>query len=344
MKDVTISEIARLADVSKSTVSRVLNGTGYVSEETREKVEKIMHERSYAPSSAARNLSKRENDTIGVIFPEEAGNAFYNEILRGISSVVDANNLILIYCSTNNNIEKDIKALKLMRRQRVKGMIYAPAIDYKNTDKFQTIHKLLSDLRAPVVILDREFDNMHYDGVYSNNFKGAYMATEALIKAGHRKIGIVTGDLNLSIGRERFYGYKQALYDNNINLNKKFVVEGRFDKDISYVNTKEMLKDKSWPTAFFVSNNASSEGFLKAVFEKGLRVPEDIAYIGFDKVDGLEIFALKFSYVERDVFRMGTDAMKLLLKRLENPNGEVEQVIQQPYLKLLGSELMPEPK
>ena len=339
MKNMTISEIAKLAEVSKATVSRVLNSTGYVSEETRNKVKKIIRENSYTPSSTARNLSKQENDTIGVIIPE-TGNPFFGEILMGIVSVVDVNNLTLIYCNSNNTPEKDIKALKLLRRQRVRGLIYTPAIDYKNNEYDELIKTLLSDIGAPVVILDREFDNMLYDGVYSNNFKGAYMATEALIKAGHRKIGIVTGDLNLSIGRERFDGYKQALTDNNIALHKKFILEGKFEKEISYINTKEMLKEKVRPTAFFVSNNASSAGFLTAVFEKGLSIPQDIAYIGFDKVEGLDIFGHKFSYVERDVFRMGTDAMNLLLKRIENPGGEKSQIIIQPYLKLMGSEIV----
>ena len=339
MKNITISEIANLANVSKATVSRVLNSTGYVSEETRNKVKKIIRENSYTPSSTARNLSKQENDTIGVVIPE-TGNPFFGEILKGITNVVDANNLTLIYCNTDNNAEKDMKALKLLRRQRVRGLVYTPAIDYKNSEYDDVIHTLLSDIGAPVVILDREFDSMHFDGVYSNNFKGAYMATEALIKAGHRKIGIVAGDLNLSIGRERFYGYKQALNDNNISMHKKFILEGKFDKDISYSKTKEMLNEKVRPTAFFVSNNASSAGFLTAVFEKGMNIPQDIAYIGFDKVDGIEILAQKFSYVERDVLSMGTSAMNLLLKRIENPDRERTQTIVQPYLKLMGSELL----
>jgi len=339
MKNMTISEIAKLAEVSKATVSRVLNSTGYVSEATRNKVKKIIRENSYTPSSTARNLSKQENDTIGVVIPE-TGNPFFAEILKGISHVVDANNLTLIYCNTDNNAEKDIKALKLLRRQRVRGLIFTPAIDYKSSEYNETIHTLLANIGAPVVILDREFDNLRFDGVYSNNFRGAYMATEALIKAGHRKIGIVTGDLNLSIGRERFDGYKQALYDNNITVHKKYILEGKFDKDISYGKTKEMLNEKVRPTAFFVSNNASSAGFLTAVFEKGLNIPQDIAYIGFDKVDGIEILAQKFSYVERDVLSMGTDAMKLLLKRIDNPSGEKTQIIIQPYLKLMGSEIV----
>ncbi len=195
----TINDIAKKANVSKSTVSRVLNNSGYVNQETREKVEKVIKENAYYPSAQARSLSKRESNTIGVIIPE-ADNLFFVEVLRGISEVVDENDMTLIFCNTNNNLRKEKRALDTIIMQRVKGLIFTPVNDHSNDE---TEHKLKQKLRAiniPTVLLDRGVENSGWDGVFFENYKSAYKATEILINEGHKKIGVITGDLNLKIG------------------------------------------------------------------------------------------------------------------------------------------------
>lgn len=338
MPEMTIHDIAKEAGVGKSTVSRVINGTGYVNAETRRKIEEVMKRNSYQPSSAARSLSKKESDTIGIIIPE-ANNPFFAEILNGVSQTVDDNNFTLILCNTSNDIEKDFRSLKVMLRQRVKGLIFTPAGDYSTSEQFDSLNSLLKQLRCPVVMLDRAIKNLQIDGVYSDNYNSAFMATEALIKAGHRKVGIIEGDLKLSIGSERLAGYEKALKTYGIKKDDRYIVPGNFDAETTYILMKGLLESGDLPTAFFISNNLSCSGFLRAVYEKGLRIPEDIAFIVFDKVIGQDFLNMKFSYIERDVPYMGRMAMKLLLKRFEEPARTNECIIMEPTLKLLGSEM-----
>ena len=337
MKEVTISDIAKKAGVAKSTVSRVINEKGYVKEATRVKIEKIMQELSYTPSATARSLSMQKSSVVGVVFPE-MDNPFFAKIIQSINVVLSQNELTVMLYFTANKVEEDIKALNTIRCQRVCGLIYTPAIEYENEDKKDTIMQILSGIGTPVVLLDRTIPGTSYDGVYSNNFEGAYSATRALIAAGHTKIGIVLGDMTLSIGRDRYLGFKKALEDNGVKFRNKYAIHGEFNTEITYQETKKFLTGNDLPTAFFVSNNLSSKGFLKAVFENGLKIPEDLAYIGFDPVDGIEIFGLEYSCLDRNVEHMGTEAARLLMKRMANVYGKTEQIPLTPVLRLRGSE------
>lgn len=337
MKATTISEIAKQANVGKATVSRVINGTGYVHVETRKKIEELIKHYKYTPSATARNLSKRESSTIGVIIPE-ADNQFFAEILKGISNVVDDNNLTLMFCNTDNTPEKDVKSLLIMQQQRVKGLIFTPAIDYQKPEEYEKIKDLVNGIHAPVVLLDRMIGNLNYDGVYFDNCESAYLATEVLINVGHKKIGVLAGDLNLNLGRERLAGYKKALDNYHIEVEDRYILHSNFNMNTAYSLTKQILQSSDRPTAFLACNNLSSMGFLKAVFEMGLRIPEDLAFMGIDRVYGLDFFGLSYSYVDRDVPYMGAEAMRLLLRNIENPSHPHEQIIMPPHLHLVGSE------
>ncbi|MDR1612684.1 MAG: LacI family transcriptional regulator [Planctomycetota bacterium] len=337
MSRTTIHDIAQLAGVGKATVSRVLNRTGYVSEETRRKVEKVIREHTYTPSAMARNLSRRASDTIGVIIPE-ADNPFFAEILKGISGVVDDHNLTLIFCNTDNTMEKDLRSLHTVYKQQVRGLIYTPAIDYAAAGKREAVRQILDKLRVPVVVLDRPLDGLDLDGVFSDNNAGAYAATQALIRAGHRRIGIVAGDLELSIGRERLKGFERALSDHGLAVERRHVVKGRFDASTSYRLTQQLLAGKNIPTAFFAANNLSAYGFLKAVFEKGFKIPDDMGFISFDRLGNLNDLGFRLSYTDRDVIGMGVEAMRLLLAKIENPGKRTETIVCPSKLSLLGSE------
>ena len=188
---ITITDIAALAGVSKSTVSRVLTGAGYVNDETREKIEKIIKEYGYQPSESARSLSKKTTNTIGVVVPE-IDNSFYSEVLNGIGQIVDENNYNIIYFNTNNSIVKEEKALQMLKAQRVRGVILAAAVDYSEPEATENLKQLLEKINAPVVLLDREIDGINLDKVVYDNFGSAFAATEALIRAGNKTIGIIT--------------------------------------------------------------------------------------------------------------------------------------------------------
>ncbi|MDD3172322.1 MAG: LacI family DNA-binding transcriptional regulator [Herbinix sp.] len=334
---ITIKDIARIAGVSKSTVSRVLTDSGYVNEDTKRKIEDVMKEYGYQPSASARNLSKRETRTIGVIVPE-IGNSFFSEVLSGITEIVDRNDLTLIYCNTDNNALKEEKALKMLAGQRVRGMILTPAIDYSEPNVVKKLRELLNKLNAPVVFVDRDMENSKWDGVFYENFQSAYCATEVLIKEGHQTIGIITGDLNLKIARDRFKGYCQAMEDYHIPVYDKHIYHGDFQTNTAYKLSKQMFESGDIPDAIFTCNNLTSLGFIKAARENKIKLGRDIAAIGIDHVEVLDIIDYNFSCVTRDAVEMGRKAMNLLLDRIENPTKE-RTISVMPYrLVLKGSE------
>ncbi len=337
MKTVTIFDIAQEAGVGKSTVSRVINGTGYVATETVDRVKRVMERYNYHPSAVARNLSKQESDTIGLILPE-VNNPFFADILKGVSQMVDKCGYTLILCGSDNDTEKDFRALRAMHSQRVKGLIYVPACDYAEEETFRQMEGLLCQLGCPVVLLDRPIPKLNYDCVLTDNFSGAYAATEELIRAGHTEIGVVAGNMELFIGRERYEGYCKAMEQNGLKVHPEHIIYGQFDKQITYEKVKTLIQSGRMPTAFFVSNNLSEVGFLTAVHEMGLRIPEDVAFVSFDSIPGQDVFNMPYSCLEREVLRLGEQAAQLLFRRFDAPDRPLEKIVILPHVCLRGSE------
>ena len=171
---VTISDIAKKAKVSQSTVSRVLNGSGYVKEETKNRIEAVIKELNYTPSAIARSLSKRETNAIGVIVPDIT-NSYFGEVIKGISQVADKNNLNIIFYNTENSFEKEIRALNLLKEQRIKGIIMTPGF---GADDFDSTYKeIIESLQCPLILACADVNSTELNGVFVDNIKGAYRNT-----------------------------------------------------------------------------------------------------------------------------------------------------------------------
>ncbi len=333
-KEFTINDIAKEAGVSKATVSRVLNESASVRPETKERVLEIMKKRHFSPSAAARNLSRQSSNTIGVIVPE-VDNPFFGEILRGITEVADKYNLTLICCNSDDSADKDRKALLMLKEQRIKGLLYTPAVDYNTKMQQKEIIKLLNDLNAPIVIMDRHTDSLDkYDGVFFDDEKGMYEATMALIGAGHRKIGLLNATLDRVLARVRYKGYERALNEAGIPIEKRYIFEGDYRMTKAYQLSCRLLSMEDRPTAVLTCNNRSSLGFLKALYERGERPSRDIVCIGLDRIEALEIIGNKFNYIERDASQMGRRAIKLLGDRISCPERPLRQIIITPVLRI----------
>lgn len=309
-----IRDIARAAKVSSTTVSRVLNGTGYVKDETKSAVLKIIKELNYTPSAVARSLSRNQTNTIGVLVPD-IENPFFGQVIKGISSLADERNLNIILCDTNEDISKEIKFLKMLKEQRILGIIVTPTNDTNEVNNEQL--SVLENMGIPIVLVDRDVKHSNFDGVFIDNIRGAYEATSALINEGHRKIAIITGPITAKPGRDRLTGYKKALRMNDIKLNEEYLFYGDFKLDSGYQCTQEILKMEDRPTAILVCNNMMNLGSIKAMYENKLRIPQDMAIIGFDEVQMLDVVGLNISVVSRPNVDMGKTAMELLLKKLD---------------------------
>lgn len=320
MGNITISDIAREAGVSKATVSRVLNKPSVVEPRTRERVTEVIKKRQYSPSALARNLSRQTSSTIGVIVPE-IDNPFFGEVLRGITNVVDKHHLTMMCFNSDDSIEKDRRALKAVKDQRVIGLLYTPAVDYTTAVQRKEIHSFLADLNAPVVIMDRKTTSFEqYDGVFFDDRKSICEATEILIKAGHRKIGILNATMEESLARVRQAGYRDALAKHNIPYDEKYCYLGKYSMTKAYELTCKMLESPDWPTAMITCNNRISMGFLKALREHGLKVSRDISCIGLDRIEALDIVGNDFNFIRREAKEMGQTAMEQLIHKIAFPN------------------------
>jgi LacI family transcriptional regulator len=333
----TIKQVAELAGVSKSTVSRVLNSNGYVSSETRNKIEKIIQENQYVPSATAISLSKRESTTVGVIIPE-IDNNFFGEVIKGITSIADENDFSLICCDTQNNELKELRALATLEQQRVRGVIITPARGYGDMESVDKLKGALEKINVPVVIVDRDFDYSQWDTVYFQNYESGYIATENLIKAGNHRVGIILGDMNLKIARERYRGFQDAMAARNVPIVEKDILNGDFTIETAYKLTSKMIEDGDMPDAMVTTNNRTSMGFIKALIENNIKIGEDIAVIGIDHVQALDVLGFHFSYVSRDTEEMGRMAMNMLIQRMKNKDGQRNISVVPCELKLNGSE------
>lgn len=333
---VTIYDIAKQSGVSRATVSRVINNSGYVKEETREEVLKAIKELNYTPSAIARSLSTNKTNTIGVVVPE-INDPFFGEIIKGISQAAEKYDLNIILFDTADSTEKETKALKLLRQQRIEGIMITPT---------STEHKLnseylnsLQNLGIPIILMDGHVKYENFSGVFIDHVKGAYDGTEALIKSGHRKIAIINGNMNSRPAKERLMGYKKALDVNNIPLDDRYIFYGNYNYETAYEVTKEILRMQDRPTAIFVCSNRMSLGCVKAFNEENIKIPEDMAIVGFDKLDVLNILGMNISFVSGPTAELGKVGMKMLVDIINNKNmRQINRITLLPELILKGSE------
>lgn len=335
---VTISDIAKEANVSQTTVSRVLNNSGYVKDETRKKVLKVMKDLNYSPSAIARSLSTKKTNIIGVIVPD-IKNPFFGDAIKGISNIADNHNLNIILCDADDNIEKEIKAIRLLKQQRIEGMIITPT---SVEDEFNSKYlAAIENVGIPVVLLEGNVKYSNFSGVFIDNIEGAFKGTEALIKNGHTKIAIITGRMNSQSAKDRLVGYKKALAINNIPLNEDYIFYGDYRMESGYELTNKMLSMKDKPTAVFVSSNMMTIGCVKSIFQHNCTIPGDMAVMGYDDLDMMSLFGVNISYVSVPTMELGMKSMNMLLEELDKgKDKEIKRIILSPKVVLKGSEKM----
>ncbi|WP_459480940.1 LacI family DNA-binding transcriptional regulator [Clostridium saccharoperbutylacetonicum] len=332
----TINDIAKRAKVSPATVSRVLNSSGYVKEDTKQRILTAIKEMNYTPSAIARSLSKSETNTIGIIVPDIT-NTYFGEIIKGVSEIAEKSNLNIILFNTDNYLEKEIRAINLLKEQRIKGIIMTPGF---GEEKFnETYLKTITSLNVPIILVSADIKFTQLNGVFVDNIKGGYDATNLLIKEGHNKIGIMTGLLSSEPTTDMLEGYKKALFDNNIKLNKNYIYHGEFKLEKAYELTKKMLCEDDPPTALFVCSNMMTMGVIKALKEEHKDIPKDLAIVGFNKIDLLDIVGINITYMEDSPLELGRAAMEMLSQIFSDAEmTDVRRMIISPQIIIRGSE------
>jgi len=306
----TIEDVAKRAEVSKSTVSHVINNTRYVSPELTEKVKKAMEELGYhSPNAIARGLKTQKTFTIGLIV-SDITNLFSPYMARGLEGIASEKDYNVIVSNTDELLEKEQKLIDNLIEQRVDGVVLSPT--GKDDDKIS----LLREQDTPFVFLDRKVGAVEADFVTSRNEKGAYKATELLLKNGHERIGVILGPESITTSKNRFRGYKRALQGAEIEVDSDLVVEGDYKLKGGQEAAEQLLEHERPPTAIFSTNLMSNLGALKAIKNMGMRCPEDVSLVGFDDVPWVETLQPPLTVVSQKPYEMGYEAGKLLFERL----------------------------
>jgi DNA-binding LacI/PurR family transcriptional regulator len=323
-----IKAIAEKAGVSTATVSRVLSGFPGVREKTKKKVMKITSELNYEVDGIARSLRQKKTFKIGVIVGDVLSQ-FYTVLAKSIEDIAHKYGYSMILCNGDDDPEKELNYLKVLRSSRVDGIIIAPT--GKNAGYINNL--LQSNIK--IVLIDRLIEGVDCDAVLVDNEKGAYTAVKYLIDKGYKKIAIIDGFIDRTTGKERLKGYLRALNENNIPRNDDFIKIRDFKKRSGIVFANELLENKNKPEAIFVANLELTLGAILSIKSLGLKIPDDIAVIGFDDSDWAQILEPPLTLISQPVYDLGETAAEMLIKNIENDNSKKEKLIVTMNTKLI---------
>jgi LacI family transcriptional regulator len=310
----TLEKVGKLAGVSRSTVSRVINGDPHVQDVVRERVWQVIQETGYQPHAAARSLVTRRTHIIGAIIPEAVTtlfvDPFFSLLLGGITTTCNTHSYHLMLALFNGPVKQEDLYQRLVHSNHLDGVIVAST---RTGDPL--IHKLLAD-KIPFIMVGRcAEEGVRYVDV--DNVGGAHMAVAHLARLGHKRIATITGPLDMPAGYDRLMGYKQALRAYRLPQEEALIVESDFTKSGGAASMYRLLSAS--PTAVFVASDVMAIGALQVLREANLRVPEDVALVGFDDVSIATAVEPALTTVRQPIEGLGSMAADLLLSMLENP-------------------------
>lgn len=322
-----MNDVAKRADVSKATVSHVINNTRFVEESTRRRVLLAITELDYRPNAAARSLTTQKTGIIGMVIAD-ATNLFFSEMLIGAEDIIRAKNYGLVVCNTNEILEHEDHYLNLLLGQRVDGIIAAATSQRWNALIQAEVQ------HTPVVFVDRAFDRLDGPFVGVDNYGGAVTGTEYLIQRGHRQLGILAGLQRLSTMRERLSGFCHTLEKADLRCHDEWVVMSELTIDSGKEAALRILSQEDRPTALFVNNNLLCLGALLALRELDLRCPEDISLISFDDHPWAAVADPPLTVVRQPAWQVGRHAAEILCNILSGNSGSL------PAQQILPCELI----
>ena len=326
MANVTIKEVAQYAGVSRATVSRVLNNHAYVAEDVRARVQRAMEALGYEPNRAARRLRANSSDIMGLIIPD-IQNPLFQSLVRGVEDAAYANQLNVVLCNTDDNPEKQKAYLRVMQAERAAGVVVVPT---RPNDGAVLLP--VREAGIPIVLVDREVVNFDADTVKVDNIRGAHLAITHLIKLGYQRIALIAGTQSLTPGRERLRGCYEAFEEMGVAIDAARVRVGNFRRESGYELTNELMNMAEPPDAIFVANNLMSLGALRALHERSIHIPEEVALVGFDDMPWAGDLNPPLTTVSQPGYELGQQAVQLQLQRLERPDLPFYKVILQPRL------------
>jgi DNA-binding LacI/PurR family transcriptional regulator len=320
---ITISDIAKLANVSKSAVSIVLNNRTGVSEKTRKKILCTIKKHKYYPNQIAQSLAARETKSIGLII-KEIDNPYFSKLMKGVYDASSKLGYSVLLGSSELSAEKESEIINALLNKRIDGLIISPL--QSEQSNYTYLANLLDD-HYPVVVLG-EVKNYSTSRVDIDNIKAAYDAVSYLIKLGHRRIAHFAGPVHSGHGQKRLEGYKQALIDNNIPINKKHILSvepyilSGFKAGIELFS-----KNSKLPSAVFCYNDLVAVGLINALLELKIRVPEKVSVIGFDNIDFSKFVKIPLTTIQMPAYEIGETAATLIINQITNSSAPLNENI-----------------
>lgn len=316
---VTITDIARELNVAPSTVSRALHDHPALKKETKEAVKALAEKLDYQPNLLALNLLQKKSNTIGVIVPEITSH-FFSAIVTGVQDIVNTSEYNIMICLSNESYQEEKSIVNNLLRIQVDGVLVSPSSKTKDFDHFRKLQKS----GTPVVVFDRDCPGLDADKVLVDDYSGAFQAVEYLIKSGCKKIAHMAGPKNLSTTDHRFQGYLDALEQNNIPVQNKYIAHVKgFSHEDGLGPAKKLLKLKNPPDAIFAMNDNIAISAMHVAKKLEFKIPEDISIVGFDDRPNSSYFTPSLSTVWQPVYSIGILSARILLHHLEGSDTKV---------------------
>ena len=320
----TIKDVARHAQVSISTVSHVLNGTRFVSEESATRVHEAIAAIGYKPSALARSLKTNRTYTIGMLTTSNT-NPFFAEVIHGVESACYERGYHLVLCNSasvdsesdseeNLVLERQLAYLKTLSERRVDGLLIMSA-PYDP----RLLANIAQFCELPLVILDRQDSQVNADIILDTSEQGGYEATQYLISQGHRDIGCIMGSHDISPCRERMIGFYRAMSEAGLPVRDEWLIEGQLTASSGHAAACQILQISHHPSAIFAGNDLMAFGAISAFQNHGLNVPDDISVIGYDDIELATYSSPPLTTICQPKRELGSLAAETLIRRIENP-------------------------
>lgn len=323
----TIKDVAKLAGVSTTTVSHVINNTRFVAKKTKTIVWAAIKTLNYSPSAVARSLKVNHTKSIGLLATSNKA-PYFAEVIESVENNCYSQGYTLILCNSHNNLNKQQAYLQMLAQKRVDGLLVMCS-EYPK----QLLGMLEEYRNIPMVVMDwGQAHGDFTDVIIDNAVYGGYLAGRYLIERGHRDLGIISGPLKRNTGSGRRQGFLNAMKEANIQPHDKWIVEGDFEPSSGYDAMKQILNHQQRPSAIFCGGDIMAMGAICAANELGIRVPHDISIIGYDNVRNARFFTPALTTIHQPKERLGQMAFTMLLDRIINKRKDAQTIEIHPEL------------
>jgi LacI family transcriptional regulator len=315
VKQITIHDIAKKLKISSSTVSRALQNSDRVSLETRKKVNAIAKELNYSPNTAAANLRKGLSNTVGIIVPR-INRHFFSEVIGGIEQTLNTKGFSVIACQTHENYDLEVQNVKTLINLRVAAIFVSLSAETKEYSHY----KLINEKNISLIMFDRVCgcEDIFSHKIILNDFKGAYQATKHLIERGCKRIAHLAGPMHINVYKNRYEGYIKALKDNNIQIYPELIINNCLTKEKGYEYAYNLFNNKIIPDAVFGASDYSTLGAMMRAKDLNIKIPEDVAFVGFANEPFTEFMHPSLSSIEQYPNIIGHEAANIFIELIKN--------------------------